>query len=137
MPTYVDALFGHAGGDAASLLPGFIPVGEDPPVLEGPDVRLYVYPRVALLHHPGLKWWDFTRDDRERARERSREIARLLGAERLLYLADGLGVVADGGDDDLDATEAFLRKRRGPPTSWDAPPPSKEDFRGRWFVEPL
>lgn len=133
MPTYVDALFGHAG--KLRSLPGFIPIGEDPLVLEGPDTRLYLYPRVALLHHPGLKWWDFVQGGRERARERSREIARLFGAARILYLADGLGVVADGGDDDLAVQEAFLRERRGPPTSWDAPPPSKATFRMAWFLE--
>ena len=135
MPTYVDALFGHAGGDAASLLPDFIPIGEDPLVLEGPDVRLYLYPRVALLHHPGATWWDFANGERERVRERTREIARLFGADRILYLADGASVVGDGGADDLAADEAFVRERLGPPTPWDAPPPSKEDFRSRWFRE--
>lgn len=135
MPTYVDALFGHAG-DVRSL-PGFVRVGEDPPVLEGIDVRLYLFPRVALLHHPGAKWWDFAGGERERVRERTRELARILGAGRILYLSDGLGVVADGGDDDLEATEAFLRARRGPPSPWDAPPPSKDAFRTRWFREEI
>jgi hypothetical protein len=133
VPTYVDALFGHSGG--LRDLPGFLPIGEDPPVLEGPDTRLYLYARVALLHHPGLKWWDFVQGERGRARERARELAGRFGATRIVYLADGLGVVADGGDDDLPAIEAFLGERRGPPTPWDAPPPSKEAFRSAWFRE--
>ena len=134
MPTYVDVLF--ARGRAVRALPGFFEIGEDPPTLEGPDVRLYLYPRVVLLHHPGAKWWDFVNGERERVRERSRELARLFGADRVVYLADGAGVVGDGGDDDLAANEDFLRARRGPPTSWDAPP-SKDGFRSRWFSEPI
>lgn len=135
MPTYVDVLFSHAG--KVRTLPGFFEIGEDPLTLEGPDVRLYLYPKVALLHHPGLKWWDFVRGENERIRERSRELARVFAADRLLYLADAAGVVGDGGEDDLAANEEFLRARRGPPTAWDAPPPSTSDFRRRWFVETL
>jgi hypothetical protein len=133
VPTYVDALFAHAGN--LRRLPGFVEVGDDPLVLESVDVRLYLFPRVALLHHPGAKWWDFVNGDRERVRARARELARTFAAERILYVADGLGVVADGGDDDLPTIEAFLTARRGPPASWDGPPLSKAGFRERWFVD--
>jgi hypothetical protein len=135
VPTYVDVLFSHAGKVRA--LPGFFEIGEDPLTLEGPDVRVYLYPRVVLLHHPGAKWWDFVNGERERVRERSRELARVFGADRLLYLADAAGVVGDGGDDDLAANEEFLRSRRGPPSLWDAPRPSKGKFREVWFSDPL
>lgn len=149
MGTYVDALFGHSG-DARDVelrcrrLEDFIPLSDAleqdwaerrPYALEGADVRLYLYPRVAVLHHPGVTWWAFTRGDREPVRERSRVIARIFGGDRILYLADAAGVVSDGGDDDLEADEAYLRERRGAPTSWEAPPPSKESFRSRWYRE--
>jgi hypothetical protein len=154
--TYVDALFGHAGDarGVEALCRGLVASGNfaplsadglrqewdrlDPYVLVGPDVRLYVYPKVALLHHAGVSWWDFARNARRsEAREQSRELARIFGAERILYLADAAGIVGDGGEDDLAADETFVRERLGPPTPWDAPPPTKADFRSRWFRESL
>lgn len=138
MGTYVDVLFGHAG--EVEPLAGFedCSLPDGPRILQALDVRLYVFPRVALLHHPGVAWWSFTQgESRDLVRARTRDVARLFGAERMLYLADGLGVVADGGEDDLDAIEAFLRGRRGPPSSWDAPPPAKDAFRASWFLEAM
>jgi hypothetical protein len=96
--TYVDALFGHSG-DAGKIEAlcrdlvasgAFVPLsfdgprGEwarlDPYVLEGTDVRLYVYARVALLHHADVSWWDFARNARRsvgcRSRRRSDTTAR-------------------------------------------------------------